>query len=41
MMSFRDDVIAPLINDMMSGVGDLNLFGMSLSDVLQAPSEVS
>ena len=40
-MSFRDDVIAPLINDMMSGVGDLNLFGMSLSDVLQAPSEVS
>lgn len=40
-MSFRDDVIAPLINDMMSGVGDLNLFGMSLADVLQAPSEVS
>lgn len=40
-MSFRDDVIAPLINDMMSGVGDLNLFGMSLADVLKAPSELS
>ena len=40
-MSFRDDVIAPLINDMMSGVSDLNLFGMSLGDVLKAPSEVS
>lgn len=40
MAKFRD-IIEPFITDMMSGIQEASMFGMSLKDVLQLPSALS